>query len=87
MPGVYLFLQLSFAIQKIIQFHSDLRGGSKIEKVDQGAPLSPTGAVIKSIWSYSTLGPWTPEYIRGQKMSPHEFTHFYITCHLVGLHL
>ena len=54
MPGVYLFSQLSFAIQKIIQFHSDLRGGSKIEKVDQGAPLSPTGAVIKSIWSYYT---------------------------------
>ena len=41
MPGVYLFLRLSFAMQKIIQFHSDLGGGSKIEKVVQGAPLSP----------------------------------------------
>ena len=29
----------------------------------------------------------TPEYIRGRKMSPYEFIHFYITCHLVGLHL
>ena len=36
----YLFLQLSFAMQNIIQFHSDLEGGSKIEKVVQGAPLS-----------------------------------------------
>ena len=31
MPVCYLFLQLSFAIQKIIQFHSDLTGGWKIE--------------------------------------------------------
>ena len=41
MPGCYLLLQLLFAIQKIIQFHSDLRGGWKIEKLGQGAPLSP----------------------------------------------
>ena len=42
MQGVHLFLQLSFAIHKIIQFNSDLRGASKIEKVVQGAPLSST---------------------------------------------
>ena len=42
MPKFYIFLQLSFAMQNIIQLYSDLGGGSKIEKVVQGAPLSPT---------------------------------------------
>ena len=42
MPGCYFFVQLSFAIQKIIQFLSDMRGGWKIEITVQGAPLSPT---------------------------------------------
>ena len=37
----YLFPQLSFALQKIIQFHSVLEGGEKIEKLVQAAPLSP----------------------------------------------
>ena len=52
MPGVYLFLQLSFAMQKIIQFHSDLGGSSKIEKVVQGAPLSPS--TISNMFNFLT---------------------------------
>ena len=46
MPGYNLFLQLSFAIQKIIQFYSDLTGGRKIENIVQCAPLSPRLLVL-----------------------------------------
>ena len=48
MPGVYLFLQLSFAIQKINQYHFDLEGGWKKEKVVK-VPHSPLPKVTLKV--------------------------------------
>ena len=46
MPVCYLFLQLSFAIQSIIQFHSDLGGGVKNRKNGSRCPTLPFNAIL-----------------------------------------